>query len=80
MEKKMTEHEAKIAKLREQLVHIKKESELEQAKIIARFKNEGLNNALIAFAFDVSTGDVCKLGKWDTFVLGYEENAENTVT
>lgn len=63
MEKKMTEHAAKIAKLREQQVHVKKESEVEQVKIIARFKNEGLNNALIAFAFDVSTGDVCKLGK-----------------
>lgn len=63
MEKKMTEHEAKIAELWEQLVHIKKESELEQVKIIARFKNEGLNSAVIAFAFDVSTGDVCKFGK-----------------
>lgn len=42
---------------------MKKESEVEQAKIIARFKNEGLNSAVIISAFDVSTGDVCKLGK-----------------
>lgn len=41
----------------EQLVQVKKEPEVEEAKIIARFKNEGLNNAVIAFAFDVSTGD-----------------------
>lgn len=63
MEKKSADHEAKIAKLREQQVHVKKESEVEQAKIIARFKNESLNSAVIISAFDVSTGDVCKLGK-----------------
>lgn len=42
---------------------MKKEFEVEQAKTIARFKNEGLNSAVIISAFDVSTGDVCKLGK-----------------
>ncbi|QOW64713.1 hypothetical protein [Rothia terrae] len=57
--KKIAEHEVKI----EQLVQVEKDSEVEQAKVIARFKNEGVNNSEVASRLDLSTSVVCKLGK-----------------
>ena len=40
-----------------------KDSEAEQAKVIARFKEEGVNNSEIASRLDLSAGDVRKLTK-----------------
>lgn len=65
IEKKIAEHEAKIEELRGQLVQVEKDSEVEQAKVIGRFKDEGVNNSEIASRLDISTGDVRKLGKMD---------------
>lgn len=65
IEKKIAEHEAKIEELRAQLVKVEKDSEVEQAKVIGRFKDEGVNNSEIASRLDISTGDVRKLGKMD---------------
>lgn len=63
IEKKIGEHKAKIEELRAQLVQVEKDSEVEQAKVIARFKDEGVNNSEIASRLDISTGDVRQLGK-----------------
>lgn len=63
IEKKIAEHQAKIEELRERLVQVEKDSEVEQAKVIARFKDEGVNNSEIASRLDISTGDVRKLSK-----------------
>ena len=65
IEKKIAEHQAKIEELRAQLVKVEKDSEVEQAKVIGRFKDEGVNNSEIASRLDISTGDVRKLGKMD---------------
>lgn len=62
IEKKIVEHEAKIEELREQLVQVEKDSEVEQAKVIARFKEEGVNNSEIASRLDLSTSAVRKIG------------------
>ena len=71
VEKKIAEHEAKIEELREQLVQVEKDSEAEQAKVIARFKNE------IASRLDLSTGDVRRLGKLNSSTIESEEGNEN---
>lgn len=63
IEKKIAEHESKIKELRGQLVQVGKDSEAEQAKVIARFKEEGVNNSEIASRLDLSAGDVRKLTK-----------------
>ena len=79
IEKKIAEHEAKIEELREQLVQVEKDSEVEQAKVIARFKDEGVNNSEIASRLELSTGEVRKLGKLDASTLEAEEGNENTL-
>lgn len=60
VEKKMAEHEAKIEELREQLVQVEKDSEVEQTKVIAQFKNEGVNNSGVASRLELFTSVVCK--------------------
>lgn len=55
--------EKKIAKLRQQLAQIEKASETEQAKVIARFKKEGVNNSEIASRLAVSVAEVRKFAK-----------------
>lgn len=65
IEKKIAEHEAKIEELREQLAQVEKDSKVEQAKAIARFKEEGVNNSEIASRLNLSTSDVRKLSKTD---------------
>ena len=77
VEKKIAEHEAKIEELREQLVQVEKDSEAEQAKVIARFKEESVNNLEIASRLDLSTGDVRRLGKLNSSTIESEEGNEN---
>lgn len=77
IEKKIAEHEAKIEDLRAQLVQVEKDSEVEQAKVIARFKEEGVNNSEIASRLDLSTGDVRRLGKLNSPTIESEEGNEN---
>lgn len=77
IEKKIQEHEAKIIELRKQLVQVEKDSETEQAKVIAHFKEEGANNTEIASRLELSTGDVRKLSKRDTASAQPETNTEN---
>ena len=77
IEKKIAEHEAKIEELREQLVQVEKDSEVEQAKVIARFKEEGVNNSEIASRLYLSTGDVRRLGKLNSPTIESEEGNEN---
>ena len=79
IEKKIAEHEAKIEELRGQLVQVEKDSEVEQAKVIAHFKDEGVNNPEIASRLDLSAGEVRKLGKLDASTLKAEEGNENTL-
>lgn len=66
-----------IEELREQLVQVEKDSEAEQAKVIARFKDEGVNNSEIASRLDLSTGDVRRLGKLNSSTIESEEGNEN---
>lgn len=66
-----------IEELREQLVQVEKDSEAEQAKVIARFKEEGVNNPEIASRLDLSTGDVRRLGKLNATTIESEEGNEN---
>ncbi len=77
IEKKIAEHEAKIEELREQLVQVEKDSEAEQAKVIARFKEESVNNLEIASRLDLSTGDVRRLGKLNPSTIESDEGNEN---
>lgn len=55
--------EKKIAELRQQLAQIEKASEAEQAKVIARFKKEGVNHSEIASRLDLSASEVRKFTK-----------------
>lgn len=55
--------EKKIVELRQQLVQVEKASEVEQAKVIARFKEESVNNSEIASRLDLSVAEVRKLAK-----------------
>ena len=55
--------EKKIVELRQQLVQAEKASEVEQAKVIARFKEESVNNSEIASRLDLSVAEVRKLAK-----------------
>ena len=52
--------EKKIVELRQQLVQAEKASEAEQAKVIARFKEESVNNSEIASRLDLSVAEVRK--------------------
>lgn len=61
IEKKIEEHERKIEELREQLVQVEKESENEQAKVISRFKDEGVNNSEIASRLELTSAQIRKL-------------------
>lgn len=63
IDKKIEDYLAKIEQLKEERVQIEKDSEVEQAKVIARFKDEGVNNSEIASRLDISTSDVRKLSK-----------------
>ena len=65
IDKKIEDYLAKIEQLKEERVQAEKTSEGEQAKVIARFKSEGVNNSEIASRLDISTGDVRKLTKID---------------
>jgi len=44
-------------------VQVEKASEVEQAKVIARFKEEGVNNSEIASRLDLSASEVRKFAK-----------------
>ena len=55
--------EKKIAELRQQLVQVEKASEAEQAKVIARFKEEGVNTSEIASRLNLSVAQVRKFAK-----------------
>ncbi len=77
IEKKISEHEAKIEELREQLVQVEKNSEVEQAKVIARFKDEGVNNSEIASRLALSTTQVRSLSKKQNSITTPNEDIEN---
>lgn len=55
--------EKKIAKLRQQRAQAEKASESEQAKVIARFKEEGVNHSEIASRLNLSVAQVRKFAK-----------------
>ena len=63
IDKKIEDYLAKIEQLKEERVQAEKASEGEQANVIARFKDEGVNNSEIASRLDLSTADVRKLVK-----------------
>lgn len=63
IDKKIEDYLAKIEQLKQERVQAEKASEGEQAKVIARFKNEGVNNSEIASRLNLSTADVRKLVK-----------------
>ncbi|WP_346924440.1 hypothetical protein [Rothia sp. (in: high G+C Gram-positive bacteria)] len=63
IEKKIADHEQKIEELRAQLVQVEKNSEVEEAKVIARFKGEGVSVSEIASRLDLSATEVRNLSK-----------------
>ena len=63
IDKKIEDYLAKIEQLKQERVQAEKASEGEQAKVIAQFKDEGVNNSEIASRLDLSAGDVRKLTK-----------------
>lgn len=63
IDKKIEDYLAKIEQLKQERVQAEKASEGEQAKVIARFKNEGVNNSEIASRLNLSAADVRKLVK-----------------
>lgn len=63
IDKKIEDYLAKIEQLKQERVQAQKASEGEQAKVIAQFKSEGVNNSEIASRLDLSTADVRKLAK-----------------
>lgn len=63
IDKKIEDYQAKIEQLKEERVQAEKASEGEQANVIARFKDEGVNNSEIASRLDLSTATVRKLAK-----------------
>lgn len=63
IDKKIEDYLAKIEQLKEERVQAEKTSEGEQAKVIAQFKSEGVNNSEIASRLDLSTATVRKLAK-----------------
>lgn len=63
VEKKIEEYQLKIEQLRQELVQLEKSSELDQAKVIARFKAEGVGQSETASRLALSAGEVRRLAK-----------------
>ena len=68
IDKKIEDYLAKIEQLKQERVQAEKASEGEQAKVIARFKEEGVNNSEIASRLAVSVAEVRKLSKMDSLL------------
>lgn len=66
IEKKIDDAYQRIEELKAELAHIERTSETEQARVIARFKEEGVNNTEIASRLAISATDVRKLTKTTT--------------
>lgn len=58
IEKKIEDYQTKIEELQEELVQIEKDSERDQAVVIARFKEEGVTNTEIASRLELSPAEV----------------------
>lgn len=74
IDKKIEDYLAKIEQLKEERAQVEKDSEVEQAKVIARFKDEGVNNSEIASRLAVSASDVRKLSKLENNTDTISEN------
>lgn len=66
IDKKIEDYLAKIEQLKQERVQAEKSSEGEQANVIARFKDEGVNNSEIASRLDLSTATVRKIAKHES--------------